>query len=112
MALVAHMTTGYAWVGVFGLATQIRVFAGAGQQPSVELAAFYALVLCLWSVFNTEYWKRKERFLALSWGTIGFEAAELVRPQFKGIKMMDAVTGRPGEFFPPRARRASRAARR
>jgi len=52
-----------------------------------------------------ESWRRQERELALKWGMVGFEAEQARRPQFKGIPDMDdAVTGRPGAFFPPHRR--------
>ena len=49
--------------------------------------------------------ERQEPELALKWGMVGFEAEQARRPQFKGIPDMDdAVTGRPGAFFPPHRR--------
>jgi hypothetical protein len=109
MRFMGHVTNGYMGMAVVGVVVQIRVFVAADSRPAVELAGVYSLILCLWSVFQTEYWKRTERETALLWGTVGFEDQELVRPQFKGIRMLDPVTGRRGVFFPP-AKRSARVA--
>ena len=109
MRFMGHVTNGYMGMALVGVVVQIRVFVAADSRPAVELAGVYSLILCLWSVFQTEYWKRTERETALLWGTVGFEDQELVRPQFKGIRMLDPVTGRRGVFFPP-AKRSARVA--
>ena len=109
MRFMGHVTNGYMGMALVGVVVQIRVFVATDSRPAVELAGVYSLILCLWSVFQTEYWKRTERETALLWGTVGFEDQELVRPQFKGIRMLDPVTGRRGVFFPP-AKRSARVA--
>ena len=101
-ALVAHLAHAFVYLLVLGVVVQIDQLAR--DDVAVWTVAVYALVVVLWGVLVTEYWKRHERELALEWGSVGFEATELVRPQFKGVKMPSPVTGKPALFF-PRGRR-------
>ena len=106
MAFKAHITTGYLVMAVFGIAVMLW-WGFTGDATGDGSVALYAGFVALWSVLNTESWRRKERELALKWGMVGFEAQQSRRPQFKGIQGMDdAVTGRPGAFFPPHRRAA------
>lgn len=98
VGLAAHLTGSYAYIAFIGIAIQIDTIV-EGNVAAKSVAA-YALVAVLWGVLTTEFWKRRERELALEWGTVGFEATELVRPQFKGVKMPSPVTGKPAVFFP------------
>jgi hypothetical protein len=40
----------------------------------------YSLGLAIWAIFMLEYWKRREKTLALEWGMVGYESHELNRP--------------------------------
>lgn len=110
MAFKAHVTQGYGAMAVFGLAIMLWWLALRIRTDEYHITAdgsivLYAGVVALWSICNTEYWRRTERTYALEWGMVGFEATEQRRPQFKGLKdMCDPVSGRPGAFFPPHRR--------
>jgi hypothetical protein len=40
----------------------------------------YAFFLVMWGVFMLEFWKRKEKFLAMKWGTVDYMLNEISRP--------------------------------
>jgi hypothetical protein len=40
----------------------------------------YSFFISLWAVVMLEFWKRKEKRIALQWGTIDFENNEVDRP--------------------------------
>ncbi|CAH0369889.1 unnamed protein product [Pelagomonas calceolata] len=104
MAFKAHITTGYLMMSLFGIVVMLW-WANTGSITGDGSVFIYACVVGLWSVLSMESWRRQERELALKWGMVGFEAQQARRPQFKGIPDMDdAVTGRPGAFFPPHRR--------
>jgi hypothetical protein len=48
-----------------------------------------------------EFWKRKERTLAMLWGTSNFEANEVTRVEFKPLyELPSIVTGAPEMYYP------------
>jgi anoctamin-10/anoctamin-7 len=65
------------------------------------LAPFFAVFISYWSQFMLEYWKRKERFKAMEWGTSEFESIERERPDFIGELQPSVVNGKMAKFFPP-----------
>ena len=48
-----------------------------------------------------EYWKRKECYKSMEWGTSEFEAIERERPDFVGDPMPSMINGKTAKFFPP-----------
>ena len=48
-----------------------------------------------------EYWKRKECYKSMEWGTSEFEAIERERPDFIGDPMPSMINGKTTKFFPP-----------
>ena len=59
----------------------------------------YAMTMALWSTFFLEFWKRKESFNAMRWGTTGYELIEPPRPQFKGTVMPSPIDGHHELYF-------------
>ena len=118
MAFKAHITQGYGLMAVFGIVVMLWWAAIHAKRDDshpdnkkYEITAsgsivIYAAVVALWSICNTEIWKRTERTYALEWGMVGYEEKEQRRPQFKGLHdMHDPISGRPGAFYPPYKRR-------
>jgi hypothetical protein len=85
-----------------GLLCQLVVI-GTGDF-SHPILPFYALLIALWAVFMLEYWKRTEKYTALEWGMIGFEEAEVDRPEFSGTRQASYINGSESTYFPPKAR--------
>eukprot|EP01038_Epipyxis_sp_PR26KG_P011021 gene11021-14802_t len=69
------------------------------NDPNAPDIPYFAGFMSLWSVLFLESWKRKEKFTAMRWGTIGFEATEQERPQFSGEMIKSAINGRPVKYF-------------
>lgn len=40
----------------------------------------FSIFIVLWAICMLEFWKRKEKLTALSWGMIDFEKTEVTRP--------------------------------
>jgi hypothetical protein len=58
--------------------------------------------MVLWGLLFTEFWRRKERELAIWWGTRNFSRFEQRRPEFHEEKYVkNAITGEMEPFFPP-----------
>ena len=66
---------------------------------------FFCLVIAVWSIMVTEYWKREEKTIAMKYGMIGFEAAMQDRPQFLAVAKTrpSVVTGKDEFFYPKRS---------
>jgi hypothetical protein len=55
---------------------------------------FFALIVALWSVSMTEYWKRREKYVAMTAGMVNFEKDEQERPEYTvsgmtGVQIMN-----------------------
>ena len=95
IALRGHYTTWVLLPACLGMPLQIAILAGSVPLTSPFLAV-YALTLALWATGMVEFWKRKEKSLALSWGTIGYEKREIVRSEYQGKNIQSPVDGSPG----------------
>ena len=71
------------------------------NDPSSQYTPYFAGMMALWSCLFLEFWKRKEKDLALRWGTIGFEENEQPRPQFEGENRLSPIHGHPTKYFSP-----------
>ena len=69
-----------------------------GDSPNSAVISGYAMFMALWSTFFLEFWKRKESFHAMRWGTTGYELIEPPRPKFIGTLAPSALDGR-GELY-------------
>lgn len=84
---------------VVGIICQLVVW-GSGNYSSPVLP-FYSVIICVWSIFMLEYWKREESSIALSWGMTEFERNEPDRPEFKGELIRSYINGAPTLYFAP-----------
>ena len=60
---------------------------------SNQFALPYSVFLSLWSTVFLEQWTRYENELKFRWGSEGFEALEMPRPQFRGMLDKSKETG-------------------
>ena len=75
------------------------------NNPNTQSVPYFAGIMSIWAVLFLEHWKRTEKNTAMKWGTIGFEAAEVARPQFVGETLLSPVHGKPYLYY-PREKRA------
>jgi len=70
-------------------------------------AAIFALVISIWAVICYEFWKRKERYLSMEWGTIGYSSESVVseqsRPTFHGTEIKSYIDGSDMLYFEPKS---------
>ena len=64
--------------------------AHADAMHGVALLVF-ALVISTWATLFSELWKRKNALINLWWGTTGFHASQVARPQFVGTVRRNPV---------------------
>jgi hypothetical protein len=82
---------------IVGLPMQIYVFAVSDY--SAVFLPFYSFFIAMWSVTMLEFWKRKNGFLALKWGTLGMEANESHRADFRGTTIDSFIDGSKIKFY-------------
>ena len=85
--------------GLIGLVFQLVVWSTLNFSSPV--LPFYSLIICVWSIYMLEYWKRQESYSALQWGMTEFEEEEPVRPEFKGHPIKSYINGKEMLYFPP-----------
>lgn len=99
----------FAWIGtylsfmiitaVLGLFTFIgitvcnRVYGEDNEGTQIIQVAF-AVFLAFWASSFDQFWTRKEKTLAWTWGTINLSSKEVQRPEFEGEFTRDEVTGK------------------
>jgi len=83
---------------LIGLVLQVIIIKS--NDFSSPVLPFFAGFMCLWSHAMLEFWIRKERYIALKWGMIGFEATDQDRPEFKGERVKSYVDGRDFIYYP------------
>lgn len=76
-------------------------FVSSFSVCSAASVPYFSLFIVFWAIFMLEAWKRKEKTIALEWGTSGFEAEQKDRPEYYGDEMDSIITGRPVVYFPP-----------
>ncbi|KAJ1427837.1 calcium-activated chloride channel-domain-containing protein [Ochromonadaceae sp. CCMP2298] len=103
-AFLDHFAISLVLPAIVGLPLQIAVFATGNY--SAEFLPYFALLIALWAVTTLELWKRKERGIALEWGSIDFEQTEVDRPDFRGETITSFIDGTKVKFFPSKTRAA------
>lgn len=83
---------------VIGLASQLVVWVELDF--SHPILVFYSLILCIWSIFMLEFWKRQESRTSLIWGMTDFEKLELERPEFDGVLIKSFINGKDITYYP------------
>lgn len=86
---VAGLIGFFAWIGV----------AVENNNPNAPDIPYFAGFISLWTTLFLEFWKRKEKYIAMEWGMIGFEETESARPSFYGSASISPVTGKPVIHF-------------
>jgi hypothetical protein len=99
---VEHYTTWLIAPAVIGVPFQIAVFATGDY--SAPFLPFFSVFIALWAVFMLEFWKRKEKTLAMKWGTLDFESNETDRPDFRGEIIKSFIDGSEIRYFPSKRR--------
>lgn len=95
---------------VVGMIVQIGVFC---WQPSDIYAGFntapflpfYSLFVSLWAIFMLEFWKRREKRMALEWGTADITKSDVLQPEFRGDRIKSFVDGSEGYLHFPTSTR-------
>ncbi len=73
------------------------IVAGTSN-PGHPAIPFFSLFIVIWGVIMLEFWKRKEKFTALEWGMLGYEAEEPVRAEFTDYEKI-SLTGEETLYF-------------
>eukprot|EP00004_Rigifila_ramosa_P007679 TRINITY_DN187_c0_g1_i2.p1 TRINITY_DN187_c0_g1~~TRINITY_DN187_c0_g1_i2.p1 ORF type:complete len:516 (-),score=111.55 TRINITY_DN187_c0_g1_i2:935-2449(-) len=76
----------------------VQSSTGQWDHPIVPI---YALLLALWSVLFTEFWKRKNAAVAYRWGMQDFEEEEPERPEYEGVEQPGLYYRNEFVSFPP-----------
>jgi hypothetical protein len=97
---LGHYTTWLIPAAIIGFIGWLGV-AADDNNPNAPIMPYFATFIAIWSTIFLEFWKRKEKFYAMKWGTLGFESTEQDRPEFEGTPSFSPVTGRPMIYFPP-----------
>lgn len=92
-----HFVTFLTLPAAVGLPLQIAVWAT--NDYSAPFLPFFSFAIALWAVCALEFWKRREKTIALEWGTIDFEATEVDRPDFNGSWITSFVDGSRIRYF-------------
>jgi len=79
------------------------------QSPySNYFAPIFSFFIALWAICMLEFWKRKEKTVAIEWGTVGCEDDEPDRPTFRGDgnkHITSFIDGHEGyQYYPARKR--------
>jgi hypothetical protein len=75
---MGHFNQWLAIPGLIGIPLQIYILAVNDFSTPPQIA--YAVFIVLWAIFMLEFWKRKEKLIAVEWGMTGFEDDEQDRP--------------------------------
>ena len=100
----------FMWLGFLTTWSIVAGFAGIfawitidtqNDDPNSPQIPYFAGFMALWATFYFEFWKRKEKSTAMKWGMSEVEKTMQTRPAFTGIKIPDAITGKPMIYFSP-----------
>eukprot|EP01038_Epipyxis_sp_PR26KG_P005759 gene5759-7950_t len=101
-AFMEHYTQFLTVPALVGIPLQIAILVT--NDFSAPFVPFYSFFLAIWAVFMLEFWKRKEKRLALQWGTLDFESNENDRSEFKGETTLSFIDGSEIRYFPSKTR--------
>eukprot|EP01035_Chromulina_nebulosa_P017170 gene17170-22686_t len=96
---LGHYTTWLISAAFFGFFGWIGV-AADNNNPNSPVMPYFATFIAIWSSLFLEFWKRKEKTIAMKWGTVNYEVEEQDRPQFEGDDDVSPVDGSPMKYFP------------
>ncbi|CAM9546066.1 unnamed protein product, partial [Ectocarpus sp. 8 AP-2014] len=95
---LGHLTTWLIPLGVAGLITAMTVYISGNEEHVITL--IFAPIVVFWAIAMLEFWKRKEKRVALEWGMIGFENDEQARPEYKGEFIPSPIDGKTILYYP------------
>lgn len=78
---VSFFTYALVFPGIIGLGVELVV--ASTQNLSHPITVFFSIAICIWIVVVCEYWKRREKALALEHGMIDCEKNERERAEFQ-----------------------------
>jgi hypothetical protein len=81
---------------------QIYIIAVDNYTTNAQIG--FSIFIVLWAIMMLEFWKRKEKLTALSWGMIDFEKSEVSRPEFRGTMTQSLIDGKQILFFSDKQR--------
>ena len=97
LAFLEHFMAFLLAPAIVGFPMQIYVFVASDY--SAVFLPFFSFFIAMWSVTMLEFWKRKNSFLALKWGTLGMEARESHRADFRGTTIDSFINGSKIKFY-------------
>jgi len=98
---------------IIGVPFQLGVWApylrhGGESDYSNAFTPVFSFFIALWAVCMLEFWKRKEKTVAIEWGTEGCEEDEPDRPTFRGRHIKSFIDGHDGyQYYPSKRRHCS-----
>ncbi|CAM9725291.1 unnamed protein product, partial [Hapterophycus canaliculatus] len=95
---LGHLTTWLIPLGVAGLITALTVYISGNEEHVMTLV--FAPIVVFWAIAMLEFWKRKEKRVALEWGMVGFETDEQARPEYKGEFIPSPIDGKTVLYYP------------
>lgn len=101
-AFTEHSAKWLLFPAIIGLPLQVAVFAM--NDYNAPFLPVFSVLIALWAVFMLELWKRKEKTIAMVWGTLGFEETEVDRPDFQGETIDSFIDGSQIRYFPSKTR--------
>ena len=103
-SLNAHLASWAIIPALFGVGCQVTalIFTDFNR---IE-ATIFSLFISIWAVICYEFWKRKERYTSMRWGTIGETDANAmrddIRPSFHGTEIKSYIDGSDILYFEPK----------
>lgn len=101
---LGHYTSWLVPACVMGIIAYGFVQANAAN-PNAIVMPYFAGVMALWASLYTESWKRRERWIQMEWGMLGFEHTEQDRPAFYGLDSRHPITGKRTLYYPREKRK-------
>ncbi|CEL93032.1 unnamed protein product [Vitrella brassicaformis CCMP3155] len=90
------------WLFMATLIAAIFIIADVGAgTPDNTLAPIFCIIMALWSILFTHYWRRKAHSYALEWGVFDLEPElEAPRPEFFGTYRINPITEKQDLYYP------------
>lgn len=95
---MGHYTQWLLGPALVGIPLQLVIFIM--DDFSSPVLPGFSFCIALWAIVMLEFWKRREKTVALEWGTLGFESTEQDRPDFRGKTMNSVIDGSEIKHFP------------
>jgi hypothetical protein len=101
---VQHYTHWLLILALLGIPLQLYEFIA--DDYSVPFLPIFSFLVAIWNVMMLEHWKRSEKKIALKWGSVGFEATETSRSEFRpSNNIRSYIDGTEGyKYFDPSRR--------